>query len=467
MGEQLVRGRRARRVRIRWEALLLLPVAWLAAACGDDGEMGTGPAPADSIFHQADLEALERWLRLERSWPPGALAEAEARLQALRALDASLPETRFYLAVAEIVGLADNGHSNISRLAVYNRWGILPIRAFWFTDGLFIVRASPAHADLVGGEIVAIAGRTPEALAERMGVYHGGSDEFLRAYWIHSLLLSPALLDAAGVTDRPERVPITVRLRGGGEETVDMPEFPATAPFALPWRYLSPEPISGENGWRTVLSGIGDVPWALQEPGRPFRYRYLADRGVAHVQLRANRDLGGASIAAFLAEVRERVATDRPRHVILDNRENDGGNLGNTADWALALHEALPPEGMVFSLTSNATFSAGIYTALFPEAAEPDRTLVVGTLVGDRPRFFAEGGSDFRLPVSGHGIRYSDLAHDLTARCASPLCLFANDPRLDIVVRTLEPDVSGGFTFEEFAAGRDPDVERVLALLGS
>lgn len=48
------------------------------------------------------------------------------------------------------------------------------------------------------------------------------------------------------------------------------------------------------------------------------------------------------------------------------------------------LHERLPAEGRVYSLVAPTTFSAGIYTAMFPEAAEPERSVLVGARVGDR-----------------------------------------------------------------------------------
>ena len=440
-------------------------VLWLGAiGCGDDSPTDTGEPAPDLPPHQVDVDAMDTWFGLEASWPPGALDQARALIAPLRDVPSPLDEVDFYLRIAEAVALADNAHSNISRGAIYSRWGILPLRVFWFTDGLFVVRASPTHADLVGAEIVAIAGFEPQALMERMGAYYGGPDEFLQAYHVHSMLLSPALLNGAGVISTPDRVSITVRLSGGGEETVEVSEFPATAPFSLPWRYLNPAAIGGENGWETVHASPADVPWALQEPNRKFRYRFLEDLGVAHIQLRANRDIGGESITQFLSSASLMMATDNPQHIILDNRENDGGSLNNTAGWASGLHDRLPEGGIVYSLTSHATFSAGIYSAFFPEAAIPDRTVIVGTLVGDRPRFYAEGGG-FSLPISGHGIRYSDLAHHMTEPCEASDCLFANGSSLDIEVGSLVPEVAGGFTFADFAAGRDPDVERVLDLI--
>ena len=437
--------------------------AVLLTACED--EPFSPGRVVEQAPHEQDLDVMDTWLALEQSWPPGSLEAAQGLMAELRALEMPLLDIDFFLRVSRITALADNAHSRVGHAAVYNAWGVLPIRVFWFVDGLYVVRAAPSQADLLGARIVAIEGESLEALVDRMGMYLGGPDEFFRAYFPHSLLLSPPVLNAAGVAPGTGGLRITVE-RGGAEEEVDVPVGPAPTPAALPWRYLSPDPIQGENGWSTVLSLPGEVPWALQQPGLPFRYRMVPGTDVAHVQFRTNRDVGGASIFGFLEQVETQMALDQPRHVILDNRANDGGNLTRTASWASSIHDALPPDGFVYSLTSHATFSAGIYTAFFPEAAEPERTVVVGTLVGDRPRFFAEG-SQFTLPLAGHPVSYSDLAHDLGAPCDGAECLFWNDPQLDIEVATLAPEVVGGFTFEEFAAGRDPDVEKVLARIGS
>src|SRR6185436_16905114 len=121
----------------------------------------------------------------------------------------------------------------------------------------------------------------------------------------------------------------------------------------------------------------------LQEEAEAFRYVRLPN-GSAYIQLRANHDVGSKRIRDFAARTKERLQQDQPRSIILDDRANGGGDLTTTADFALELPSFVQPGGRFYVLTGNGTFSAGIYTSFYPKASDPEHTLVVGELVGDR-----------------------------------------------------------------------------------
>ncbi len=145
---------------------------------------------------------------------------------------------------------------------------------------------------------------------------------------------------------------------------------------------------------------------------------------------------------------------------------NPGGDLGRTADFALALPSLAHADGTVYVITDSATFSAGIYTSFYPKAADAARTIIVGEHVGDRPRFWAETGSPFRLPDSGYGIGYALQMHDLADGCHEPdICHLSRGsfkPHWNIAVGSLEPDWPVPTRFADFAAGRDRPLERIL-----
>jgi len=190
---------------------------------------------------------------------------------------------------------------------------------------------------------------------------------------------------------------------------------------------------------------------------------HLEDEGIVYVQLRLNTESGGRSIREFAADARRRIEQDQPRAIVLDNRFNPGGDLTRTASFARALPSLVPDDGMVYVMTSNATFSAGIYTSFFPKAVDAEKTLVIGERVGDRERFWAETGERFQLPQTGYGISYSLQMHDLGEGCPVPrVCHLAGRASMDIAVGSLDPDVEIPTTFADYAAGRDPLMEFVL-----
>jgi hypothetical protein len=172
---------------------------------------GSVPAgSARSLSRAADLACLHQWLEEEQSWPEGARSEARSLVDTLAKDAAELSAPSFFLRVAEIAALADNGHSNLSAGVVYRQFGLLPIRTSWFDDGLFVTRVAPTQRRLLGTRVVELAGRSPAQLLTAMSRYHGGTAERFWAYVHVPYFLSPSLLHAAGLTANPDRVPLVL-----------------------------------------------------------------------------------------------------------------------------------------------------------------------------------------------------------------------------------------------------------------
>jgi hypothetical protein len=402
------------------------------------------------------FEKLEEWVDLEQGFPAGAREEAHRVIHEHLENGTPFSEAGLYMEVRRIVSLADNGHSNVDDEPIRTRFGQLPLRAYWFSDGPHVVRA--VDRDLLGARLEALDGRPIDVLEERLMAYFGGTRECFRHSTESELLLCPTLLHAVGLAEDPDQLTLTLT-KEERTWTVTLESGPG-GPRVRPWRILNPAPIEGESTWAMVRA---DPPTWLQDVEEGFRYLNLAD-DLVYVQLRGNRDHRGQRIRDFASQTRERLEQDQPRWIVLDNRQNGGGDLTTTADFALDLPSYVQDGGRVYVLTGNGTFSAGIYTSFFPKASDPENTLVVGELVGDRPEFWAESRAPFVLTGTGYFIGYALQRHDLIHGCFVPgECHMAQHPeRWNLVVDTLEPDRVVPTTYADFAAGRDPVLEWVL-----
>ena len=435
---------------------------------GSEGE----PVCADLVPtapRQADLACVGRWIETEQSWPSGTREQATHALAALSGEAADLDDLELYVRLAALVALPDNGHTSLAVSPVYSQFGLVPLRTYWFDEGLFVSRATQEHRRLLGARVLEIAGQTPEALMATMQRYFGGPDEDFRVYG-HEWFLSPALLAATGVSPSPDATAWRLELTSGETVTLELPPYVSDErhPGGYPWRQLHPAPLPREgDGWVSWLGEAGtEIPWAFDEPDRVFRYRFLAEASTAHIQLRSNISSGGEDIADFQRSLKRHFKTDKPRFIVWDQRWNGGGDLTRTADFSRKLHEHLPPDGRVFVLTSNATFSAGIYTAFFPEWTNDERTTVVGTRVGDRERFWAETGPPIVLPETGWRIYYSLQLHDLADGCdESEPCHIRRD-KWNMAVGSFDPEHRIGESSVELVAGRDTALDWVLAEIG-
>ena len=219
-----------------------------------------------TVDRTADLHRLEEWVEREQSLTAANRREANRRIEEWLRREEPFSSAGFFLAVASITALADNGHSNTSMGPAYN-FGLLPIRSFWFSDGLYIVRARNEHKRLLGARINGIAGLSPDQLVDRLGIYHGGTDEYFRQYYHAPLMLSPAILQAAGLSDDASRLALDLSFPDGSSGSVRLAadQGDEQPDWVRPWRLLVPAPIEDEDkGWSTVFSPAETLPMALK-----------------------------------------------------------------------------------------------------------------------------------------------------------------------------------------------------------
>ena len=314
-----------------------------------------------------------------------------------------LSEVAFDMGIRRIVALANNGHSNASLASAAERFGTLPIRLYWFDDGLYVVATETKHSDLLGGRLTHIGDFSIEETAQRLRNCVGGTDDFYRAYYAPGMLTIPDFLFEVGVAPDPHRV--RIRVRKDSEPVIErileaVPGRPAVRSSGA----LDPRVFDGEvKRWQTLHRVDYQRPLFLQEPDEPFRVIALPDLEALYLQFRANRNQPGRPIRAFLKQARDRIGQLKPTHLILDLRFNGGGDLTTTWRFMRELPELVPSRGRVFVITHQATFSAAIYSFAFAKAADPRRVISVGGHVGDREEFWAEAPGVFRLPNSGMG----------------------------------------------------------------
>ena len=354
----------------------------------------------------ADLEQLAWWVSMEHSFSDSLHRVAQQIIADHRANSTAFTDAEFYMEVRRIVALPDNGHTNVSGKPISQQFGLLPLRTYWFEEGLTIIRTKNQYRDLLGAHIQAINGIPLDELQIRLMDWHGGNAGFFRYYTAGKLMLSPPLLHAIELSESSSQLTLSLKTRTGEIKDVDVPVDPETSSIdEWAWRYQHPALIENEEDWSTIHEPSASLPLYLEDVDKLFRYVLIGDGHIAYIQLRANMGMDGdLSIDDFLFQTREQLERDRPHSIIFDNRHNPGGDLTGTADFALALPALAKPEGRVYVLTGSGTFSAGIYTSFFPEAADPQCTIIVSEHEGDRVRFWAETSPSFVLRDSGYRI---------------------------------------------------------------
>lgn len=412
---------------------------------------------AEADPRAADLEAFREGLvEYDASFSRDQAARARARrmLDGLEARAAQLNDAEFQLALAEITALADNGHTQLLPAQWAGTFPRLAVRFLIADDGLFIADATSEYANLIGARVAAVEGQRLDALRSTWSRYTTGSRHFRDEALAH-FLEAPAILAAARIARRPDAV--RLQLAGGREVLVGTTDaWPA--PQGV-WALLPPARVL-----ELARAGrIADDPLYLREPDRYFRLVPLPAQDAVYLQFRGNVDFSGRTdLAAEATAAIEKLRETAPRHVIVDQRFNIGGDLNTTRDLMQAIPEIVGDDGRILALVSGRTFSAGISSlGYLRQAAGPD-LVIIGEPIGDRLEFWAEG-DPLELP-SGIVLLRGTERHDYRTGCPETDC--HDSIRIHpIRVPSLDPEFRPVFTYRDVVEGRDPYLDAALALI--
>jgi hypothetical protein len=414
---------------------------------------------------QEDLERFRtEFLGVDVSYSPEARSRAEARLRALEARLADVSAAEFELTLAQIVGLADNGHTIAFAGPRSRRFNRVPIRVTPFGEDFHVLRATAAHADLLGARVVAVGGTPIAQILDSARTLAGGTPG-RRDRDANYVIESPEQMHALGLIAGTDTVRYEFETAGGDRVARRLQADPANDDRvrADASRWLSPELVPAEQGTWQALLGTDKVPWALQDIDEPFRSRDAPDLDATVVQLRRNHDAPGRPIAAALQELTAAIEAGGRTHLVLDMRFNGGGDLNTTRSFMQSLPDLVP--GRILVLMSPWTFSAAISSIGYLEQTAPERVTLVGEGPGDRLEFFAEGGV-VALPHSGAMLLTATERHDYRTGCEGKVDCHRPVVRHPIAVPSLAPDIPAPWTFAAYAAGRDPGMEAVARALG-
>jgi hypothetical protein len=400
----------------------------------------------------ADLALLPEY---DRSFSPQAKAVFDQGIATLDAEAGALSDAGFEMAVSRLVALAGNAHTTVYKKQRAGIFGRAPLRFAWFADGLYVVRTTGPADDLLGRRVVTVDGRPVEQALTELRPYLSGTAERARDD-------SPPLLDCPSVLQTiwpdTDGAHLTVGLEDGMvRQFVTLP--PAPDPFGL-----VPIMVIGPGGygpdWKSVLT---EFPLSLREPDH-VAFSASLDGGGIYVRINANRDDDRGLLADQLATIAAGKPPGGWHRIILDLRLNDGGDERKTVDFTHALPDLLGPNGNLWILTGNATFSAAIITAARARHFLGNRTHIVGEAVGDHEPFWTDGGPPVVLRNSGIAIGHAYFKQDWAHGCYEPTRCNPLQWLYGVAAGDLTPEVKIGWSFADYAAGRDTGLERALAL---
>jgi len=348
--------------------------------------------------------------------PKATLEQAAARLEAQIP---QLPPEAIPVRMKQIVALVGDGHTRL----VAPPQPIYPLQVYWFGNDLRIVSTLGDDQDLLGGRVKRI-GRfdTQEAMRRVSSLVSQDENRWLLMNRTPPLLVDATVLWALGIASRPDQVSIEAELEGKDIEKV----LRARSEEIDAARWLHPFAVAP-----LYLAHQNDDFWFETLPGEKTIYVIF------------NRY---ADFARHAHELLQDIDTVHPDRLIIDMRENGGGNFSLPRQYLLPFLKAnhtLNRKGHLYIIVGRKTFSAAMSNAA--DFKNDTHAILVGEPVGERPNSYQEN-AEFCLPSSHLHVTVSTQHYEFAP--GDPQALF--------------PDKEIEIKWSDYKAGKDPVLTWIL-----
>ncbi len=389
----------------------------------------------DAAAWREDLQFL--WDKIQHHPDPFRTTAQATFEQMVSDLDTNIPtmtDEQIIVEMLKIVAALRDGHSSMWFQQDDYPFQYYPLHFYPFSDGVYVIEASPEYADLVGARLIQINGIETADVTEKLIPLEPRDNDSSGLVTLPMMLSLSDVLMGVGVIDDPAQ-PDYVLERADGEQITLNP------PLISLSEYHDIIPVH----WRLPQQ---DAPLSLSRVDEPFWWTTLDDDQVIYVQYNQVITRSDDLTISKLRQALETELADKPiTRFILDIRYNGGGDI-NTAAPLRSFFSNQPifqrPGGLIVLIGRN-TFSAATVFSLWLE--KDVNPVFIGEPTGGQPHMF-ENAREFDLPNSRLHFQIATQARrDVDA----------SDTR-----QTIAPKVGMVLSSADYFAGNDPVLDAAL-----
>ena len=335
----------------------------------------------------------------------------------------------------QVIARMGDAHTGINYHFNIDSGFILPIKCYWFDDGIYILETPVEFEQILGKKLVAINATPIEEVIDSLATLIVDDNHSLVKYHVPRIVIWAQLLEYFGFADHQE-LTLTVADQQG-----NLQKQPISLPMA--------------DG-NVVTLQTKSIPVGWQEPKAYFRHRYFPENKLYYIQYNrcwsreVEEEFGSGASALFIPSFKEfekevfkelkKVQVDR---LVFDMRFNSGGNAAQGTKFIQKLCKTkLKGEGKYYVVVGRKTFSSAIINTV--DFIKSTEVVLVGEETGGRPNHFGEV-KRFVLPESrlivNHSTKYFTLLKE--------------------DMPTITPDLMAPMTFDLYLKGIDPALEAI------
>jgi len=330
--------------------------------------------------------------------------------------------------IAKIVASVRDAHTSLMIPAMR----FIPFEFYWFEEGIFIVAASREYAECLHARITHISGTAIDDVIQRIAeIVPRENPSFLKAQ-LPKYLSSAEALYGLGIIDDFDKIELTMEGLDGKVRSV----MTDTCPSSGFHRSMPGPDFSPETG----------VPLYRQNKNMCFWSRFLKDENTMYFNYNSCKDREDISARDFCADLMESVNQNEVQKLVIDLRNNLGGNSSLLDPFIedLANNRNLNVKGRIFVILGRDTFSSALLNAY--ALKNKTAAIFVGEATGGKPNCYGEV-EYLQLKNSRLKIRYSTVYYEVIE---------------DDEQESFFPDMEFNVTFADYMDKKDACVEYAL-----
>lgn len=268
--------------------------------------------------------------------------------------------------IVRIIVSINDSHTSVS----FNYSKVYPVKFFEFEDGIYLIDGSLKYKDYWGKKLLAINGYTVEEGKEMLRPYIAKDNESMIKNEFTKAIKSFNLLAFSGITDSEE---ITYTFTDG---------------------QITVKPLSYKEINNTQFISecylIDDFPISQQKAHDKYWFEYMKNENVVYIKYNACSNMERYSFKEFTQEVFKEVDKNNPDKLIIDLRDNGGGNsmIFNSFFKAIKERKDINKEGRIYVIIGRKTFSSAVLNTM--KLRNKTNAILVGEATAGQPNSFGE-----------------------------------------------------------------------------
>lgn len=370
----------------------------------------------------------------------------ESAADALYSSIPNMTENEIRVGFFKLVAMFRIGHTHFALgsrhgdelVPVFNH---IPVRFYFYSDGVYISRISAKYKDALGGKVLKIGGMNIDEVLLKMHEVISAENEQYFKNNIQYYLCIPEILHALKITGSDDNVSVTYEKdKEESEVTLETEKGPLN---------FGNYELDVPAGWVDAFGDINkssSVLW-MKEPAKFRYYEYMPDTKILYIRHSLVLDAPGETIKQFFDGVFEFADSHEVDKFILDIRLNGGGNnyLNKPIITGIIRARNINRYGHLFVITGKATFSAA--QNLTNGLEKYTEAIFVGEPTAENINFYGDTREE-TLPNSMLRVRLSWLWwQDLDPR----------DKR-----QWKAPQLAALMSFNDYKSGVDPSMNVIM-----